>query len=64
MNICYYNIDLNKSSLDHRRREEFSVIFLSNSMKELMGRLAYFDMTLLKCKKAIWNNIGLTDERR
>jgi hypothetical protein len=30
-----------------------------------MVRLAYFDMTLLKCKKALWNNNSeLTDERR
>jgi len=25
--LCYYNIDLGESSLDHRRREEFPVIF-------------------------------------
>jgi hypothetical protein len=32
--------------------------------KRLRVRLDFIDMTLLKCKKAPWNNIGLTDERR
>ena len=31
----YYNNDLGESSLDHRRREEFPVIFFESNMREL-----------------------------